>query len=109
MSTSYLFALEHPGDWRPLRDYFYEACKCTHFWTGPMSRQQGPPDSMEREHYGVYNRYNLIDLDLAVPPSTAYRTNVHVSFADNKRDATGSCGASTFLMHAYAGLRALPG
>jgi hypothetical protein len=79
--------LEYPADWRPLRDFFYEACKCTHFWTGPNTMQQGPPDNQEREHYAVDNEYNLIGLR---PPlrveKPGYVHDVKVWFTLNKFD-----------------------
>jgi len=94
MSVAYNFALEHSGDWRVLRDYFYEACKCTHFWTGPMSSEKGLPDAQVREHYAMSNNYNLVDLwDHRNYTSASYKTDVCIVFTFNK-------GATSFIWSA---------
>ncbi|MBI3440135.1 MAG: hypothetical protein HY054_16040 [Proteobacteria bacterium] len=84
MSTTFFFALEHPGDWRPVRDYFYEACKCTEFWTAPNHFEKGPPDSQERDYYAVCNSYNLIGFDKPIGSSTTYKADVSIAFSWNK-------------------------
>src|SRR5262249_21162931 len=50
------------GDWRALRDFFYHACRCTHFWTSPSSEQEGPPDGQVRQYYAMRNGDFGIDL-----------------------------------------------
>ncbi len=87
MAHAYNLWLEYPADWRPLRDFFYEACKCSHFWTSPMTDQRGPPDGQEREHYAVHNEYNLISFGpplLVDKPSVTH--DVVVTFTLNKFD-----------------------
>lgn len=87
MATHCHLWLEYAGDWRGLRDFFFDACRCTRFWTGPMTRQEGRPDDQEREYYGVYNDYNLIGL-LGPRTEFAYKNDVRVSFTFNGRSAS---------------------
>jgi hypothetical protein len=85
MAHHYRLWLEYSGDWRPLRDFLFDACKCTAFWTGPMTTQPGRPDNREREHYGMHNDYNLIDLH-GGRDNRAYRNHVKVKFTLNDPD-----------------------
>jgi len=41
-----------------LRDFFFDACKCTHYVASNIS-QQGRPDNIEYKHYGMHNENNL--------------------------------------------------
>ena len=87
MAHHYNLWLEYPSDWRSLRDFFYEACKCTHFWTGPNTMQEGPPDNQKREQYAVDNEYNLIGLRSPLRvEKPGYTHDLHVWFTLNKFD-----------------------
>lgn len=87
MAHHYNLWLEYPSDWRSLRDFFYGACKCTRFWTGPMSMREGPPDNQVREHYAIDNDYNLIGFRPPHPAeSPCYTHDVKVWFTLNKFD-----------------------
>lgn len=80
------------GDRRAVRDFFFDAAKCNKFWVSPHELAYGRPDQQEREHYAVFNDYNIIDLNNRRFPEWSWGelpTNTHVWFTLNdswKRD-----------------------
>jgi hypothetical protein len=78
--------LEYPGDRRLLRDFFFDACKCTHYWVAPNTFQRGRPDNVEREHYGIHNDNNLISIRERSFASNVYEHDVSIWFTCNKVD-----------------------
>lgn len=63
-----------------LRDFFFDACKCTHDWVAPNTFQPGRPDNIERKYYGMHNKNNLISIDERGCSSSVYKHDVSISF-----------------------------
>lgn len=89
MATHYNLWLEYPGDWRRLRDFFFDACKCTAYWIGPNTFREGRPDDQAQELYAMHNEYNLISLGGKFD-SRSYKNDVHVFFTLNGKDKDAS-------------------
>lgn len=84
MAHTYNLWMEYAGDWRALRDFFFDACKCTGFVAPPMRTEAGRPAATEKI-YSVHNSYNLINLHEKFA-GRAYENDVQVSFTLNKPD-----------------------
>lgn len=69
-----------------LRDFFFDACKCTHHSVAPNSSQQREPDAIDREHIGMHNPNNLICIQAWSFASSVYKNDVSIWFTFNKVD-----------------------
>jgi hypothetical protein len=50
-----------------------------------MTSEKRPPDALAREHYGMHNNYNLVDLWDRDSAEANYKTDARVAFTFNKR------------------------
>jgi hypothetical protein len=75
--------LEYSDDRRVLRDFLFDACKCTRFWVAPNATRSGRPDDQERDHYGIYSDYHLIDIRPKME-SPEYKNDLNVFFTLNQ-------------------------
>ena len=86
MSTACTLWIEYPGDRRVLRDFFFDACKCTHYWVAPNTFGQGRPDNIQGEYYGMHNENNLISIHERSFARSVYKHDVSIWFTFNKVD-----------------------